>query len=213
MKKLVAAASFAATLGIYVAAANAASIDMTDPRRALGREGDVRVDAQLVSETVAHGAPIIVTWQIQNFTDLPVAVATRVVDTSYDADSRTITVAIGSEVPDEGNMPQMTLVAAGEKKVFRSAASLAIPVAAVRGSRGGAPRFVQVKVSILRDLDPFAAMIETQSPTAPPQKLSDALFEQWFESTDTIFLNTLPVQWGGRVASRGGAEHRGGGRF
>ena len=63
MKKLVAAASFAATFGIYAAAANAASIDMNDPRRALGREGDVRIDAQLVSETVAHGAPIMVTWQ------------------------------------------------------------------------------------------------------------------------------------------------------
>ena len=210
MKQLVAAASFAATFGICAAAANAASIDMNDPRRALGREGDVRVDAQLVSETVGHGAPIIVTWQIQNFTELPVAVATRVIDASYDADSRTITVAIGSEVPDEGNMPEMTLVAAGEKKVFRSAASLAISPAALRGSRGGAPRFVQVKVSILRDLDPFAAMIETQTPDAPPQRLSDALFEQWFESTDTIFLNTLPVQWTGRMTSRRDAEYRGG---
>ncbi len=211
MKKLVAAASFAATFGIYAAAASAASIDMTDPRRALGREGDVRIDAQLVSETVAHGAPIVVTWQIQNFTALPVAVATRVIDASYDPDSRTITVAIGSEVPDDGNMPQMTLVAAGEKKVFRSSASLAIPPGVVRARSGGAPRFVQVKVSILRDLDPFAAMIETQSPTAPPKKLSDALFEQWFESTDTIFLNTLPVQWTGRMASVGDAEHRAGG--
>jgi hypothetical protein len=209
MKKLVAAASFAATFGIYAAAPGAASIDMTDPHRALGREGDVRIDAQLVSDTVAHGAPIIVTWQIQNFTELPVAVDARAIDASYDADSRTITLAIGSEVPDEGNMPLMTLVEPGEKKVFRSAASLAIPAAVVRGRRGGAPRLVQLKVSILRDLDPFAAMIETQSRTAPPQRLSDALFEQWFESTDTIFLNTLPVQWTGRMPSGGNAEHRG----
>ena len=207
MNKLVAAASVVVSFGMYAST----GIDMNDPRRALGREGDVRIDAKLVTETVSPGAPIGVTWQIQNFTDSPVAVAPKVVDVSYDEDNRTITVAIGSEVPDEGKMPLMTVVAPGEKKVFRSGAMLAMGASALRANaRGGEPRLVQVKVSILRDLEPFVAMIRKQTADAPAITLSDDLFEQWFESTDTIFLNTLPVQWSGRIQKGVDAESRGG---
>ncbi len=204
MNKLVAAASFVVTFGMYAST----GIDMTDPRRALGREGDVRIDAQLTNETVSPGAPIGVTWQIQNFTESPVAVASRVMDVSYDADSRTITVSIGSEVPDDGKMPLMTVIAPGEKKVFRSGMMLALGAAAMRSTISGSPQLVQLKVSILRDLDPFAAMIRKQTPTAELATLPDALFDQWFESTDTIFLNTLPVQWSGRQQKGGDAESR-----
>lgn len=195
MKAKFAAAAFAAVA--ISAAAHAASIDMNDPRRSVGREDDVRIDAQLATDTLAPGAPVGVTWQIQNFTDVAVAVATKVVDASYDEDSRTITLAIGSEVPPDGTLPQMVLVAPGEKKIFRAAATPVLTAAAVRAG-GATPRFVQVKVSILRDLAPFIALIQAQTPAARPQQLSDELFDRWFESTDTIFLNTLPVQWNGR---------------
>lgn len=187
------------------AAANAASINMNDPLRSVGREDDVRIDAQLVTDMVSPGSPVGVTWQIQNFTEHAIAVATRVVDASYDADSRTITLAIGSEVPQDGNMPAMVLVGPGEKKVFRAAATPSITVAAIRSA---SPRYVQVKVSILRDLDPFLTLIRAQSPSSKPQQLSDELFELWFESTDTIFLNTLPVQWSGKVQKAIDVEQR-----
>lgn len=203
---------FAATIAAVLAtAAHAASIDMNDPLRSVGRENDVRVDAQLLSGTVSAGNPIGVTWQIQNFTDVTVAVATRVVDASYDEETRTITVSLGSEVPVDGKMPAMVLIKPGEKKVFSSAATPAInPRAARQG--GMSPRYVQVKVSILRELAPFRALIDAQTPASKPQELSDALFEQWFESTDTIFLNALPVLWS--QGPRGiDAEQRGAGRF
>ena len=188
-----------ATLAVAITTTtlSAASIDMNDPRRSVGREDDVRIDAQLVTDTVSPGSPVGVTWQIQNFTPTAVAVATRVVDASYDTDSRTITLAIGSEVPQDGNMPAMVLVGPGEKKVFRAAATPALTAAASRAA-GPTPRFVQVKVSILRDLAPFLALIKSQTPDARPQHLSDELFDRWFESTDTIFLNALPVAWTGR---------------
>lgn len=194
---------------ILAASLDAATIDMNDPRRALGREDDVRIDAQLLNDTVTPGAPIGVTWQIQNLTDMPVAVATKVCDASYDPDSRTITVAIGSEVPSDGTMPQMTVIAPGEKKVFRAAATPVISPAASRSERGSAPRYVQVKVSILRRLEPFLTLIKRQSPTAKPEQLSDELFDQWFESTDTIFLNSLPVQWNARAQRPVDVEQRG----
>lgn len=203
MKPNFVAATIAAVL--VSAAADAASIDMNDPLRAKGREGDVRIDAQLVTDAVSPGAPVGVTWQIQNFTEHAIAVATRVVDASYDADSRTITLAIGSEVPQDGNMPAMVLVGPGEKKVFRAAATPSITVAAIRSA---SPRYVQVKVSILRELDPFLTLIRAQAPSSKPQQLSDELFELWFESTDTIFLNTLPVQWSGKVQKAIDVEQR-----
>lgn len=197
----------AAIATFLTTAAQAASIDMNDPRRSVGRQDDVRIDAQLVTDTVSPGSPVGVTWQIQNFTDTAVAVATRVVDASYDEDSRTITLTIGSEVPQDGNMPAMVLVAPGEKKVFRAAATPAITAAALR-TGGGQPRYVQVKVSILRDLEPFIALIRSQVPNAKPQQLSDELFERWFESTETILLNTLPVQWSAKAHKAIDVEQR-----
>lgn len=196
----------AATLAAMVVsgAAGAASIDMNDPLRAKARENNVRIDAQLVTGTIAPGAPVGVTWQIQNESDVTVAVATRVVDATYDADSQTITLAIGSEVPKDGNMPQMVLVAPGETKVFRASATPAIAPAAFRGTGRVAPRLVQIKVSLLRELEPFLPLIRT----ANTQRLSDELFERWFESTDTILLNTLPVQWSPRANRVADVERR-----
>ncbi len=175
----------------------AASIDMDDPRRSLGREDNVRVDAQLISDTVTGGTPIGVTYQIQNLSADPIAIADKVSSASYDADTRTITVAIGAEVPTDGHMPQMLVIAPGEKKVLRAGATPTINVAAIRTAFEQSPRFVQVKVTILRDLEPFRVLIDNQRPTLK-QALSDELFEKWFEHADTIFLNAVPVSWSSR---------------
>lgn len=205
-------ALLAAIVLIHAAAASAgSSIDMDDPRRVVGREDDVRVDAQLLQDTVAPGSPIGVTYQIQNLSAAPVAIADRVTTATYDADSRTITVAIGAEVPNDGRMPHVITIAPGEKKLFRTGATPALAGASIRASMAE-PRYVQVKVSLLRDLAPFAQLIASQpaAPHATGVMLTDSLFDQWFESNDTIFLNSVPVRYspragGGRFAS---AEHR-----
>jgi hypothetical protein len=187
-------ALFAAIALIHAAAASAANtIDMDDPRRVVGRENDVRIDAQLVQDTVSPGAPVGVTWQIQNFTAAPVAVAEKVAIASYDPDTATITLAIGSEVPRDGKMPHVVFVAPGEKKVFSAGATPIYNAAAIRSGMN-APRYVQVKVSILRDLTPFDKLQTGQT-------LSDSQFEQWFESNDTILLNTVPVRFSPRGAN------------
>jgi hypothetical protein len=204
---------FFAIVLLHAAAATAASIDMKDPRRALGRADDVRVDAQLVQDSISPGAPIGVTYQIQNFTATPVAVADKVSDASYDSDSRTITVSLGSEVPSE-RLPHLVLIAPGEKKVLRGAAMCALNAAAIRNSLAAAPRYVQVKVTILRDLAPFLPLIQkqTQAPAAA-QTLPDELFDRWLESNDTIYLNALPVQWAPRTRNSGGADAEQSGTF
>lgn len=195
---------------IHAAAATAAGIDMDDPRRALGHEGDVRVDAQLLRDTVSPGAPIGVTYQIQNLSDSTVAIAAKVSDASYDEDTRTITLAVGSEVPPDGNMPQMVVIPPGEKKLLQAAATPRLRAAALRTAFAAAPRYVRVKVAIMRDVQPFVALIEKQDGRTK-RRLSDELFEKWFECNDTIFLNSVPVQF---VPSQpSGVESAAGGRM
>jgi hypothetical protein len=180
--------------------ANAGGINMEDPRRALGREDDVRVDAQLVQDTLTPGVPVAVMYQIQNLTAAPVAVADKVSSASYDSETLTITLSVGSEVPPQ-TMPHVTVIAPGEKKIFRAAATPSMNAAAMRASIHGVPRYVQVRVSILRDLTPFRTLIDQQA--KGPQPLPDALFDPWFESNDTIILNSLPVQFKPAGANKG----------
>jgi hypothetical protein len=198
---------------IHAAAASAANIDMDDPRRALGREGDVRVDAQLVRDTVSPGAPIGITYQIQNLSSATVAIAAKESDASYDEDTRTITLAIGSEVPPDGNMPQMIVIAPGEKKILQTAATAVLPASSARSAFASTPRYVQVKVAILRDVEPFAALIQKQDGRTK-RRLSDELFDKWFEANDTIFLNAVPIQFvpapPSDVENRGARPSRGG---
>lgn len=190
-------ALIAAITLLHAAAATAGdTIDMTDPRRVVGREDGVRIDAQLIQDTVSPGTTIGVTYQIQNFTANPVAVADKVTDATYDAETMTITFAIGAEVPPDGKLPHLITIAPGEKKIFRAGATPSINSGAIRASLERAPRFVQVKVSILRDLTPYGALMSAQPRGG--QMLSDEQFDKWFESNDSIFLNAVPVRFSPR---------------
>jgi len=199
-------ALIAAIIALHAAAAVAATIDMDDPRRALGREDDVRVDAQLVQDTISPGTPIGITFQIRNLSATPVAIADKVASASYDSDTRTITLSVGSEVPEDGLMPRMTTIAAGDTKIFRCGATPMINPAAVRAAAGAAPRYVQIKVTVLRDLTPFERLLSAD--THASQALSDELFDRWFESNDTIFLNSVPVRYSPRAGGFAGADQR-----
>lgn len=208
--------SAVATMFVAVAA-EAAHVDMNDPRRAVGREDDVRVDAQLIQDTVSSGSPVGVTFQVQNLTQQPIAIADKVCDLTYDSDSRTITLSVGSEVPNGGDMPHLTTIDPGDKKTFTTGAILHVATSAVRSALANAPQFVEIHVNVLRDITPFRALIDDQSkvagaaPAAPIQ-LSDQQFDKWLESNDTILLNAIPVRYNAAPkANLGDASQRGAG--
>jgi hypothetical protein len=197
---------------LQAAAAYAAHVDMTDPRRALGREDDVRVDAQLVDDNVSSGSPVGITYQIQNFTKSPIAVAGKMCDISYDTDSRTITVSVGSEVPKDGEMPRLVTIGPGEMKTFTCGAILHVTTPVNRSPFTAVPQFVQIKVNVLRDLLPFRPLIDQQAHTAEPIELTDQQFDQWLESNDTIMLNAIPVHFtGAHKGNMSDASQRGNG--
>ena len=186
-------------------ASYAASVDMKEPRRAVGREDDIRIDATLTQETISASSAIGVTWQIENLTSETIAVADKVVDVSYDNETRTITFAIGSEVPN-ATMPHLVTIAPGQKRVLTSGGIAHITMPGVRSPFVATPRLVQIKVNVLRDVKPFESL-------AVSQPISDALFDKWVDANDSIVLNPLPVYWKDSprgVAERTAADRMGG---
>jgi hypothetical protein len=190
---------------ISAGAARAGQIDMDDPRRAVGREDDIRIDATLLDDTVAAGSVIGITWQIQNLTTHPIAVAEKLCSASFDADSSTITVAIGSEVPVNGIMPKLATIKPGEKKTFTIGAMFTLVTSTVRSPFVAVPRYVQIKVNVLRDLVPFHALLLQQAQSPHPVALTDDQFDHWMESNDSIFLNVVPVRFDAARSRRGSA--------
>jgi len=174
--------------------AYAARVDMTDPRRALALEDDLRIDAQLSDDTIGSGSTVAVTFQVQNNSRQPVALATKICESSYDAESQTVTISIGSEVPTGAMMPHLSVIKAGETRTFTTATPVHIAMPTVRSPFVAYPRYVQVQVNVLRDIAPFADLIDKQRDAGQPP-LPEALFERWIESNDAIFLNSIPVHW------------------
>jgi hypothetical protein len=184
-------------LTLVAGAALAARVDLKDPRTALGREDNIRVNAQLAQDSVSSNVPLNVTYQVENLTQSPIALADKVTETSYDDDSRTITLALGAEIPNGSTMPHLVVIASGEKRVFSIGALVHIVLPSVRTPWTAVPEFVQIKVNVLRDLQPFAVLIEQQRRSATAPALPNEIFDRWVESTRAVYLNAIPVHWTG----------------
>jgi hypothetical protein len=178
----------AGLLLLTASSVRAARVDMNDPRRALGREDDVRIDAQLLQNEISATSPVSITYQVQNLSSQPIAFADRVRQVDYDPETRTVQFSIGAEVPETDAMPHLTIVRPGEKKTLSTSGTLHVAFPTARTPWTAVPRFVQIRVIILRDLKPFAALAENQA-------LPHDLFDRWVEASDTVFLNPIPVRW------------------
>jgi hypothetical protein len=187
---------FAAVATTWIAgAALAAHVDFKDPKRALGREGDVRIDAELTQDQLSPTGPLNVTYQIENLSKSPVAIADKIFDTTFDADALTITLSIGAEVPPGPNMPHLVVIRPGEKRTLAGGTLIHIVTPNVRTPWTAVPKFVQIQVTLLRDVTPFASLIEQQSKTAVAVVLPDNMFDRWVENSESVVLNTIPVYW------------------
>jgi hypothetical protein len=184
----------AAVLLLVSSTARAAGVDFKDPRRALGREDDIRVDAQMLQETLSPGSSISVTYQVENLTSAPIAIADKIAGASFDPDSQTITVSIGAEIPEGTSMPHLTTIAPGQTRAFRIGAAAQVLVNS-KSPWAHVPRFVQIVVNVLRDLKPFATLIDLQAKSAAAPPLPNELFDTWVASVSSVELNVLPVRW------------------
>jgi hypothetical protein len=203
----------AVALTLVAGAAFAAHVDLKDPRTALGREDNVRVDAHLGQDSVSSNAPLIVTYQVENLTQSPIALADKVSATSYDDDSRTITLTLGAEIPTGSAMPHLSVIAPGAKRVFSAGAMVHIVLPSMRTPWTAVPQFVQIKVNVLRDVQPFAVLIEQQRRSGTAPALPNGMFDRWVESTGAVYLNAIPVRWTGSRPQITAENSQAGGRY
>lgn len=183
-------------LALGALACASSGVDLDEPRRVLGREADVRVDAQIFNERIGPGSGIRMTWEIENMRGDAIAVADLVPAISYDATERTFVIHLGSEVPGNELLPRLILIAPGERKTFTGSVKVNLHLPRP-GPLTSYPRFLKVRVNFLSDTGPFAELIAIPESSVYDPDLADRLFPQWIEANETVATNAIPIQWTG----------------
>ena len=185
-------------LGFAVLAAGCAStapVNMEEPRRVVGTENSVRIDAQIFGERLAAAANIPVKYDITNNRPQPIAIADIIPETSYDPDTQTVTVSIGSEVPGEQLLPRLISIGPGEKKSFSTVARVNLMVSSQVTPYARYPNAMRLKVNFLDDTAHFKKLIDIPEKGVHDPVLADELFPKWLERNETLYTNAVPMRW------------------
>lgn len=195
---------------LLLAACSTAGVDMNEPRRVVGTENSVRIDAQITGESVRPGARIPVTYTITNERPGPIAVADLVEETSWDEELRTFTVTIGSEVPGNQLLPRLIEIAPGEQKTFTGVARLNfVPQPSVDPRKTAQPAAFRLKLNFLGETEPFRELIGLKENAIANPRLADELFPLWLERNEVVYTNSVPMRWETRPMGTSPAELRG----
>ena len=187
-----------AVLLFLTACASTQAVDMDEPRRVLGVENGVRVDAQVGADHVTPGVRIPLTWEITNQRSTPIAVADLVPETSYDPDANVFTVTLGSEVPGNEMLPRLIEIGPGQKKAFSGTAGVrfVMPPGALNPIRPLPAPGLRLRVNFLGDVEPFRRLVGLSENALADARLADALFPLWLEANEAVYTNALPMRWG-----------------
>jgi hypothetical protein len=187
-------------LVLLLAGCTTGAVDMNEPRRIVGTEESVRVDAQVTGDEVRPGSKVPVAYEVTNMRQTAIAIAEVVPVTSYDQETNTFTVDIGSEVPGNELLPRLVEIGPGQTQTFRIIAniqplmpprSLATPLP---------PAELRLKVNFLGDTKPFRMLIGIPERAVADHTLADQLFPLWLERNEIVYTNSVPMKWGERRA-------------
>ncbi|HVT45064.1 MAG TPA: hypothetical protein VMT00_11780 [Thermoanaerobaculia bacterium] len=189
MKKQLAGICF---LSMFFATTCATGSGKGEPTRLLGQENQIRVDAEVIAPTLTTAAVVLISYDVHNLREAPIAIADMVPYTSYDSETQTVTVSFGAEVPGNQLLPRLLLIPAGEKRTFRSKAQLNFLVTEQHLSP---PRYLQLRVNVLEHVTPFKDLLDISETAISNAKLAEELFPKWIEHNVTIRTNSMPVRW------------------
>jgi hypothetical protein len=180
-------------LSMACATTSTPSVDPSDSFRVVGRENDIRVDAQLHTRQIGPSSPVSLVYEVKNLSSHPIMFAPIEPTLAYHADSRTITVGLGAEIPVVEALPAMVSIAPGETRSFTVGAALKLAVP--NAIRSAHPRFIQVRFNYLRDSSGIEGFIDSGTVAS---ETSEGLFRTWVEHIAAVVTNALPIRWGGR---------------
>jgi hypothetical protein len=173
-------------------------VDLREGRKLVGTENDVRVDAEVMADHVVAGMPITIRYTLTNGRPNPIAVADIVAVTSYDPETRVLTVNVGSEVPGQQMLPRLIQLNSGERRDFTVGATTNFPASRTTRGQAGPPHELRLKVNFLGNVQPFSMLVNIPEKAVVDPKLADELFAKWIEGTESIITNSLPVHWAPR---------------
>lgn len=182
------------SLLFFAACSSAPPVNMTAPRRVVGTESSVRIDAEISEEMHAGGA-VAISYVITNQRETAIAVADVVQETAFDRETRTMTVSIGAEVPGETVLPRLVRIGPGEKKSFTTTARMArVIIPASPDPRVVNRTLLRLKLNFLGDTAPFAELIGIPVKSIADKQRADALFTPWLERNEVLYTNAIPVR-------------------
>ena len=180
---------------LFVAGCATAPVNMDEPRRVVGTENGVRIDAQILGDQLSPSVQIPITYDITNERPAPIAIADLIPEATYDEDTQTVTVSIGSEVPGVEYLPRLIAIAPGEKRTFKVVARVSLVINRGVTPMSRFPNALRLKVNFLSDTAPFEELITMTERAWQNPKLADELFPIWLEKNETVYTNALPMRW------------------
>ena len=179
-----------------VACTTTKPVDMTQSRRVVGTESDVRVDAEVFGDHLGPNVSVPLKYDITNHRKTTILVADLLPDASFDAETHMVTVSIGAEIPGEQFLPRLIPIRPGEKKSFEATAHIMI-VANTASPWAPRPNALRLKINFLGDTAPFEKLIAIPEKAVRDPVLAAQLFPKWVEGNETVFTNVLPMRWVG----------------
>lgn len=169
-------------------------VDRNEPRRVVGTDNDVRIDGEVLGDHLGAATTLPLKYDITNSRQAPIAIADLIPETTYDEETGTVTISIGSEVPGASLLPHLISINAGETKSFSSVARVNIMLPSGSAATR-VPRQLRLKVNFLDDITQFEKLITMTDKGLYDPRLADDLFPKWVERNQTVYTNALPMRW------------------
>ncbi|HEY6843212.1 MAG TPA: hypothetical protein VI391_03530, partial [Thermoanaerobaculia bacterium] len=74
---------------------------MSEPRRVVGTDNDVRIDAEVIGDRLGPNVTLPIQYDITNNRRNTILVADLIPESTYDPETHTVTISIGAEIPGE----------------------------------------------------------------------------------------------------------------